>query len=61
MKANADKCHLLTSSNEESSVCIDDDIIKNSKCEKVLEVNIDQKANFNAHFNKICKKKQGKN
>ena len=60
MKANADKCHLLTSSNEESSVCIDDDIIKNSKCGKVLEVNIDQKATFNAHFNNICKKTKAK-
>ena len=38
MKANADKCHLLTSSNKESTICIDNNIIINSKCEKLLKI-----------------------
>ena len=37
MKANADKWHLLTSSNEESTICIDNNIIINSKCEELLQ------------------------
>ena len=55
MKANPDKCQLSTSSNKESGICIDNNII-NNKCGKLLGVNIDQKLNFNAHSNDICKK-----
>ena len=35
MKANAEKCHLLTSPNEESTICIDNDIIINNICGKL--------------------------
>lgn len=55
VKANADKCHLLTNSNKESKICIDNNII-NSKCGKVFVVKINQMLNFNAHINDICKK-----
>ena len=60
MKANADKCHLLTNCNEESNVCIDHRIIKNSKCEKLLAVKFHQQLNFNPHSNNICKKSRTK-
>ena len=56
MKANADKCYHLTSSNKESSPCIDNNIVKNSKYEKIFGVKSDQKLNFNAHINDIRKK-----
>lgn len=56
MKGNADQCYLSNSSNEESNVCIDNKNIKNSKCGKLFAVKIDQKLNFNAHINDICKK-----
>ena len=56
MKGNGDKGHLLTSCNEGSNVCIDSNIIKNSKCEKLLGVKTDQNLNFNGHINEICKK-----
>ena len=56
MKVNADKYHFLTSSNKESTICIDNNIILNTKCEKILGVKIVQKLNFNAHINDICKK-----
>ena len=56
MKANAKKCHFLINSNEESNICIDNNIIKNSKCEKLLAVKIYQTLNFNAHINNIGKK-----
>ena len=38
MKANADKCYVLTSSNKESTICIVNNIIINSKCEKLLKI-----------------------
>ena len=44
MVANADKCHLLTSTSEEVSVKIENEIIKNSLQEKLLEIVI--QANF---------------
>ena len=58
MKANADKYHLLTSSNKESTICIDNNIIINTKCEKLLGVKIDQKLNFNPHINDISISKE---
>ena len=38
MVANADKCHLLTSTSEEVSVKIENQIIKNSLQEKLLKI-----------------------
>ena len=60
MKANTYKYHLLSSSNEESSVCIDNNFVKNSKCEKLLGVKIDQKLNFSVLINDICTKSRTK-
>ena len=56
MKANPDKCHLLTSSSDEVSICVDNDNAKSSKCEKLLGMKIDSKLNFNMHVDEICKK-----
>ena len=49
MKVNA----FLTSSNEDTSNCIDNNLIKKRKYEKLLGVKVDQKLNFNAHINDI--------
>ena len=43
MKANADKCHLLITTNEERGISILEEKIKNSKSEKFLGVTIDNK------------------
>ena len=56
MKANPDKCHLLTSSSDKVSICVDNCNIKSSKCEKLLGIKIDIKLNFNTHVDEICKK-----
>ena len=56
MKANPDKCHLLTSSSDKVSICVDNYNIKSSKCEKHLGIKIDNKLNFNTHVDEICKK-----
>ena len=41
MKANPDKCHFLCSSNREVSLTIANQIIKNSKFEKLLGIKLD--------------------
>ena len=40
MKANPDKCHLLTSSSDKVSICVDNYNTKSSKCEKLLGIMI---------------------
>ena len=56
MKANADKCHLLITTNEERNISIEGEKIQNSKSEKLLGVTIDNKLSFNGHAHKICDK-----
>ena len=41
MKANADKCHLLITTNEERNISVGGEKIQNSKSEKLLGVTID--------------------
>ena len=43
MKAKADKCHLLITTNEERNISIGGEKIQNSKSEKLLGVTIDNK------------------
>ena len=56
MKANPDRCHLLTSSTDSIAIKIKDNDILNSESEKLLGVTIDNKLNFNNHLQKILKK-----
>ena len=56
MKANADKCHLLITTNEEKHISIGGQKIQNSKSEKLLGVTIDNKLSFTEHVRKICDK-----
>ena len=56
MRANPDKCHLLTSSSSKVSIYVDNCNIKNSKCQKLLGIKIDNKLNFNTDVDEICKK-----
>ena len=56
MVANADKCHLLTSTSEEVSVKIENEIIKNSLQEKLLGIVIDNKLTFEPHVENLFKK-----
>ena len=43
MKANPDKVHLLTSSNNELTIRKNDNVINGNKCRVLLGVNIDNK------------------
>ena len=56
MKANADKCHLLASSNESCTAKIEDFSIKNSTEEKLLGVKFDSNLSFENHVTSLCKK-----
>ena len=55
-KANPKKSDFLLTSNEEVNLNLDDLIIKNSKSEKLLGINIDNFLKFNEHVSKLCKK-----
>ena len=56
MKANADKCNLLVSSNESCTAKIEDFSIKNSTEEKLLGVKFDSNLSFENHVTSLCKK-----
>ena len=56
MKANADKCHLLVSSNESCTAKIEDFSIKNSTEENLLGVKFDSNLSFENHVTSLCKK-----
>ena len=56
MKAKPDKCHLIASSSDEVSICVEDYNIKSSKCKKRLGIKADNKLNFNNHIDEIWKK-----
>ena len=62
MKANPDKCHLLTSSMTPTSINIKGQghIINNSKSKKLLGVTFDCKLNFNVHLDSVVAKARQK-
>ena len=56
LKSNADKCHLLVSSSDAVNLRISEYDIKNSECEKLLDVKFDNKLTFEKHITNICRK-----
>ena len=60
MVANADKCHLLTSTSEEVGVKIKNEIIKNSLQEKLFGIVIDNRLTFKPHVKNFSKKARQK-
>ena len=57
MKANDDKCHLILSSSEEdAAIQIEESRIKCSKVKKLLGIHIDYKLKFDTRVDTICKK-----
>ena len=56
MKSNADKCHLLFSSNEKVTIKIGSHDIANTNREKRLGVQLDSGLPFDYHISEICKK-----
>ena len=60
MVANVDKCHLLTSTSEDVSVKIENEIIKNTLQEKLLGIVIDNRLTFETNVKNLCKKARQK-
>ena len=56
MKANPDKCHLLTSTTASMDIRIKANKTLNSASEKLLDVAIHNKFNFNKHLQKVLRK-----
>ena len=56
MKSNADKCHLLVSSNENVTIKIVSHETANTKPEKLLGVHLDSGLSFDYHISEIYKK-----
>ena len=56
MKANPEKCHLLTNFNRLATIKIGEHNVSNSYCEKLLGIKIDSQFKFNNHFETIIKK-----
>ena len=56
MKINADKCHLLVSTNNTVKINIGNFDITNSKSEKLLGVKFRHKLYFDDHISELCKK-----
>ena len=60
MEANQNKSYLSTSSNDELKICVNDYVIKSTKCKKLIGVMINRKLNFNNYNNVMCQKKDKK-
>ena len=56
MKANSNKCNLITNKQSCMNLKIGNINIENSTCEKLLNVKVDRKLNFNEHLGGILKK-----
>ena len=60
MKGSEDKYHVILSSQDNVHVNIGTAQIENSKCQKLLGVNIDSKLTSEDHINHICIKASAK-
>ena len=60
MKGKEDKCHVILSLQDNVHVNVGTAQIENSKCRKLLGINIDSKLTFEDHINRICKKASAK-
>ena len=56
MKENADKCHLLVTTNSAVSASTEEFVINNSNEEKLLGIKIDTKLSLENHVSSLCKK-----
>ena len=59
-KGNTHKCYLTVSTDEPIEIWVGESLIKNSTCEKLSGVKIDNKLNFDTHVKGLCKKANNK-
>ena len=60
LKGNTDKCHLIVSSDDSTEIQVGESVIKNTTCEKLLGIKIDNKLTFDEHVSGPCKKAANK-
>ena len=56
MKANPDKCHLICSTDNQINLNDESEVIKNSKCRKLLGIKFPNRLTFKNNIDDICKK-----
>ena len=59
IKENTDKCHSIVST-KPTEIGVGESQIKNSKCEKLFGIKIDNKQNFDTYVKGLCKKANDK-
>ena len=59
IKENTDKCHSIVST-QPTEIGVGESQIKNSTCEKLFGVKIDNKHNFDTYVKGVCKKANNK-
>ena len=60
LKGNTDKCHLIISSDDPTEIQVGESVIKNTTCEKLLGIKVDNKLTFDEHISGLCKKAANK-
>ena len=60
LNANADKCHLILSTDEPLPINIDNEVIKNNNNKKLLGINFNNRLDFNSHAANICNRVSNK-
>ena len=55
MEANPDKCYSICSTDDQISLSIESEVIKNSKCRILLGKKFDNRLTFKNHIDGICK------
>ena len=56
IKGNTDKCHLIVGTDEPIEILVGGSLIKSRTCEKLLDVKIYSKFNFDTYAKGLCKK-----
>ena len=56
LKGNTNKCHLIVSSDDPTEIQVGELVIKNTTCEKLLGIKIDNKLTFDENISGLCKK-----
>ena len=56
MKANPDKCHLICSTDNQISLSIEGEVIKNNKYRKLLGIKFDNRLTLQNHIDDTCQK-----
>ena len=54
LKANADKRHLILSTDKPFSINIDNEVIKNDNNKKLLRINLNNRLGYDTHVTNIC-------